>query len=182
MDSASTGNDIGLEGADSKFTRAELVREASLLASKLRDSGATGSEPIVLQISNEPSHVIGFLGIWDCGAVAVPLHVGAAATERPRTICLTACQSPAPSVVASLRDRDSAARSSRPRGAGARGVKKDHDRHVVTLARGTGDDRGGAHPHAFLNSRADHGGETTRRAPHCTCGTMARSLRFRRNA
>ena len=77
-----SGNDIGLEGADSKFTCAELVRKASLLASKLRDSGATGSEPIVLQISNEPSDVIGFLGIWACGSVAVPLHVGAAASTR----------------------------------------------------------------------------------------------------
>lgn len=77
-----SGNDIGLEGADLKFTHSELAREASLLASKLRDAGATRSEPIILQIGNEPTDVIGFLGIWAAGAVAVPVHVGAAASTR----------------------------------------------------------------------------------------------------
>ncbi len=76
------GEGTALEGAGVIYSRADIAREAELLAGKLREAGVTGSEPIVLQINNEPSDVFGFLGIWMAGAVAVPLHAGAAASTR----------------------------------------------------------------------------------------------------
>ncbi|WMT76077.1 AMP-binding protein [Bradyrhizobium sp. Ash2021] len=81
-----SGNDIGLEGADLGFTHAELARESALLASKLQDAEVANAEPIILQISNGPWDVIGFLGIWAVGAVVVPLHVGAAASTREMVV------------------------------------------------------------------------------------------------
>jgi len=76
------GEGTALEGAGVIYSRADIAREAELLAGKLREAGVTRSEPIVLQINNEPSDVFGFLGIWMAGAVAVPLHAGAAASTR----------------------------------------------------------------------------------------------------
>src|SRR5262249_34239982 len=76
------GDETALEGAGAIYSLAELSREAALLANKLREAGAIRSEPIVLQINNEPSDVIGFLGIWMKAGVTVRLHVGAAATTR----------------------------------------------------------------------------------------------------
>ena len=53
----------------------ELAGAAQRIASEMRDAGIGPDEPVVLFIANTHEDVIGFLGIWLAGGVAVPIHV-----------------------------------------------------------------------------------------------------------
>jgi acyl-CoA synthetase (AMP-forming)/AMP-acid ligase II len=71
-----------LHGSGAQLTADEIADAVSRLAQDLRSRGLAASEPIVLNIRNEPSDVIGFLAIWSAGAVVVPLHAGAVEATR----------------------------------------------------------------------------------------------------
>jgi acyl-CoA synthetase (AMP-forming)/AMP-acid ligase II len=51
-----------------------LKWEAERVASALGAEGVCKNEPVLLMTGNEPRDLVGFLGIWEAGAVAVPCH------------------------------------------------------------------------------------------------------------
>jgi long-chain acyl-CoA synthetase len=53
----------------------DLIAAAYELAAALRAACVVASEPVALFISNKPHDLIGFLGLWLAGCVAVPIHI-----------------------------------------------------------------------------------------------------------
>lgn len=64
-----------LSGA--RLDAAALVAQAQALADALRAAGLARDEPVALIIDNAPVDLVGYLGLWLAGCVAVPIHVGA---------------------------------------------------------------------------------------------------------
>ena len=53
---------------------AEVIVRAKTMADVLRAAGVVRDEPVLLIIRNQPLDVVGYLAIWQVGAVAVPVH------------------------------------------------------------------------------------------------------------
>jgi acyl-CoA synthetase (AMP-forming)/AMP-acid ligase II len=66
------------EASDCLLTLAEKIRHA------LASQGIVPNEPVHVVIGNRPSDLGSLLGIWQAGAVAVPIHVTAAASTVDR--------------------------------------------------------------------------------------------------
>lgn len=66
------------QGADSLSRLAERVRRA------LAEQHIAPDEPVHISIGNRPSDLGALLGIWQAGAVAVPIHASAAASTVAR--------------------------------------------------------------------------------------------------
>jgi long-chain acyl-CoA synthetase len=64
--------------------RSELTAMAERVAGALRAHGVAPGEPVHVRIGNRPSDLGVLLGIWLAGAVAVPVHVSAAASTVER--------------------------------------------------------------------------------------------------
>lgn len=62
------------------FAPGEIVSIASAVAGALGGAGVQPSEPVHVRIGNRPGDLGALLGIWQAGAVAVPIHVSAAAS------------------------------------------------------------------------------------------------------
>jgi len=56
------------------LTSSNLIAAAYGLSAALRAACVIASEPVTLFISNEPHDLVGFLGLWLAGCVAVPIH------------------------------------------------------------------------------------------------------------
>ena len=69
------------------LTAVAIAALSQEVAAKLRESGLTSCEPVVLFISNEPNDLVGFFGIWLAGGVVAPIHV---ATPEPTPRALVA--------------------------------------------------------------------------------------------
>ena len=63
------------ELGDKAIPSAEIATAARQIASGLHDASVVADEPVVLFIANTPDDIIGFLGVWLAGCVAVPIHV-----------------------------------------------------------------------------------------------------------
>jgi len=68
----------GAEPGDASLHLAERVRRA------LNKRSVATHEPILVVIGNRPTDLGALLGIWQAGAVAVPLHIAAAAATAAR--------------------------------------------------------------------------------------------------
>jgi long-chain acyl-CoA synthetase len=68
---------------------AALLSLAGRVQRELAAHGIARDEPVHLRIGNRPSDLGALLGIWNAGAVAVPVHVAAAAATLERTQRLT---------------------------------------------------------------------------------------------
>ena len=67
-----------LRGATSATLEASRIAvAASSVADALRDLGIRKDELVMLIINNAPVDVVSYLGIWQAGAVAVPVHASA---------------------------------------------------------------------------------------------------------
>ena len=64
---------------DLPCTSADIAAIGDRVAQALRQHGVLPDEPVVVRIGNRPSDFGALLGVWQAGAVAVPLHVNAAA-------------------------------------------------------------------------------------------------------
>lgn len=60
----------------------DIVGRARDVSIALGQSGVLENEPVLLVVNNEPRDIVGYLGIWQAGAVAVPVH----ATSMRETI------------------------------------------------------------------------------------------------
>src|SRR5262245_28200528 len=69
-------------------TSADIAAIGGRVAQSLRNRSVQAGEPIIVRIGNRPSDLGSLLGIWDAGAVAVPLHV--TASEATGTALLNA--------------------------------------------------------------------------------------------
>lgn len=124
---------------------AALKAQAEHVASGLARMGATAGEPVHVRIGNRPSDLGSLLGIWQAGAVAVPVHVSAAATTVERLQRITHARflvdgsrveqiaADAPSARALLRDAALVIFTSGSTGA-PKGVVIGHDRLANKLA------------------------------------------------
>jgi long-chain acyl-CoA synthetase len=63
---------------------ADLLTQAARVSGALAARGVAPGEPVHVRIGNRPGDLGALLGIWQTGAVAVPLHVAAAATTIER--------------------------------------------------------------------------------------------------
>jgi len=61
-----------------RIARPEVIALADRVARALADRGVNPAEPVHVRIGNRVGDIGALLGIWQAGAVAVPLHVGAA--------------------------------------------------------------------------------------------------------
>lgn len=68
------GPATAIEAAESTLTYQELLEKANAVESALKKHGCQHDEPVHVAVSNHPSDLAGFLGIWLAGAVAVPIH------------------------------------------------------------------------------------------------------------
>jgi long-chain acyl-CoA synthetase len=67
-----------LRGVSSATLEAlRIAAAASSVADALRELGVRKDELVMLIINNEPVDVVSYLGIWQAGAVAVPVHASA---------------------------------------------------------------------------------------------------------
>ncbi len=66
-----------VDGAAS--TPADITASGERVVQALRRHGVLPDEPVVVRIGNRPPDLGALLGVWQAGAVAVPLHVNAAA-------------------------------------------------------------------------------------------------------
>src|SRR6478752_3514479 len=57
---------------------AELLAATERVSAQLKAGGVMPDEPVHLRMGNRPADIAGLLGIWNAGAVAVPVHVSAA--------------------------------------------------------------------------------------------------------
>jgi long-chain acyl-CoA synthetase len=69
----SFGGSAGELGGEA-LASSDLIVAAYELAAALRAARVIASEPVALFISNKPHDLIGFLGLWLAGCVAVPIH------------------------------------------------------------------------------------------------------------
>ncbi len=70
-----------VESADRESVApADLSVLAARAASALVDSAVRPGEPVHVRIGNRPADIASLLGVWQAGAVAVPVHVAAAAS------------------------------------------------------------------------------------------------------
>jgi acyl-CoA synthetase (AMP-forming)/AMP-acid ligase II len=69
---------------DEPRSAAELLQTAGKVAAALRSRGVMPGEPVHLRMGNRPADIASLLGIWQAGAVAVPVHVSAAPTTIER--------------------------------------------------------------------------------------------------
>jgi long-chain acyl-CoA synthetase len=51
-----------------------LAEASQALAARLQQGGVEPKEPVMLAVANEPGDLVGFLGVWLAGCVAVPVH------------------------------------------------------------------------------------------------------------
>jgi len=77
------GHPIGSTGGEAQEPSA-LAALAARIAAALAANGIAPGEPVHVRIGNRPSDLGALLGVWQAGAVAVPLHVSAAATTVER--------------------------------------------------------------------------------------------------
>src|SRR5580693_7746091 len=63
---------------------AALAALAAKVAAALLADGVAPGEPVHIRMGNRPDDIGALLGIWRTGAVAVPVHVAAAATTVER--------------------------------------------------------------------------------------------------
>jgi acyl-CoA synthetase (AMP-forming)/AMP-acid ligase II len=74
-----------IESADGEAAAgAGLLRLAEQVRHTLADRGVAPNEPVHVVIGNRPTDLGALLGVWQAGAVAVPLHVSAAASTVAR--------------------------------------------------------------------------------------------------
>ena len=84
------GEALGSLGHAVESTSEERMEPRALLAiaervkRALAASGVASGEPVHVRIGNRPSDLGALLGIWRAGAVAVPVHVAAAAATIER--------------------------------------------------------------------------------------------------
>ncbi|MFH1556419.1 MAG: AMP-binding protein [Pseudomonadota bacterium] len=64
------------EGA--ALTPGAILDRARALAAALGAAGLGRDEPVLVRVANRPEDLVAFLGVWQAGAVAVPLHANAA--------------------------------------------------------------------------------------------------------
>ncbi len=77
--------DHAVESTDGERVRAhELAALAERVTAALTAHGVAPGEPVHIRIGNRPSDLGALLGLWRTGAVAVPLHVSAAASTVER--------------------------------------------------------------------------------------------------
>jgi long-chain acyl-CoA synthetase len=62
----------------------EVQREADRVAAALKARGVEPDEPVHLRMGNRAADIAGLLGIWQAGAVAVPVHISAATATIER--------------------------------------------------------------------------------------------------
>src|SRR5215470_16442427 len=73
----SNPNDIeSIDGT--RLAASEVIALADRVTRTLADRGIAPAEPVHVRIGNRPGDIGTLLGIWQAGAVAVPLHVAAA--------------------------------------------------------------------------------------------------------
>src|SRR5688572_28677659 len=80
--------DIGSAG-EPGLAPAEILAIGERVKNALRARGTALDEPVIVRIGNRPSDLGSLLGIWQSGAVAVPLHVNAAASTGAALIKAT---------------------------------------------------------------------------------------------
>jgi long-chain acyl-CoA synthetase len=74
-----------VEGADGvPRTGDALLHVAGQVQQALTERDVTPHEPVLVVIGNRPTDLGALLGVWQAGAVAVPLHVSAAASTAAR--------------------------------------------------------------------------------------------------
>jgi long-chain acyl-CoA synthetase len=74
-----------IESADGEAAAgAGLLRLAEQVRHTLANRGVAPNEPVHVVIGNRPTDLGALLGVWQAGAVAVPLHVSAAASTVAR--------------------------------------------------------------------------------------------------
>ena len=74
-----------IESADGEAAAgAGLLRLAEQVRHTLANQGVAPNEPVHVVIGNRPTDLGALLGVWQTGAVAVPLHVAAAASTVAR--------------------------------------------------------------------------------------------------
>ena len=74
-----------IESADGNAVAgSNLLRLAEQARHTLADRGVAPNEPVHVAIGNRPTDLGALLGVWQAGAVAVPLHVSAAASTVAR--------------------------------------------------------------------------------------------------
>jgi acyl-CoA synthetase (AMP-forming)/AMP-acid ligase II len=74
-----------IEGADGDAVAgSNLLRLAEQARRTLADRGVAPNEPVHVAIGNRPTDLGALLGVWQAGAVAVPLHISAAASTVAR--------------------------------------------------------------------------------------------------
>jgi long-chain acyl-CoA synthetase len=74
-----------IESADGNAVAgSNLLRLAEQARHTLADRGVGPNEPVHVAIGNRPTDLGALLGVWQAGAVAVPLHVSAAASTVAR--------------------------------------------------------------------------------------------------
>jgi long-chain acyl-CoA synthetase len=74
-----------IEGADGVAQPGDaLLRLAEQVQRALTERNVAPREPVLVVIGNRPADLGALLGVWQAGAVAVPLHVSAAASTAAR--------------------------------------------------------------------------------------------------
>src|ERR1700761_382537 len=68
------GDAIAIDAAESKLTYEALLDEAIVVQRALNERTCEANEPVHVLVSNHPSDLAGFLGVWLAGGVAVPIH------------------------------------------------------------------------------------------------------------
>src|SRR5687768_2970653 len=65
--------------AEASRTPSDILAIGERVAQALRIRKATAAEAVIVRIGNRPSDLGALLGVWQAGAVAVPIHVTAVA-------------------------------------------------------------------------------------------------------
>ncbi|WP_081000775.1 class I adenylate-forming enzyme family protein [Burkholderia multivorans] len=68
------GPATAIDAAQSKLTYDALLEVATTVERALKERDCQPDEPVHVLVSNHPSDLAGFLGVWLAGGVAVPIH------------------------------------------------------------------------------------------------------------
>jgi long-chain acyl-CoA synthetase len=70
----SLGTKTAISNETYSLSYARLAQEAAGVAASLRALGIAPNEPVHITVSNHPLDMAAFLGVWNAGGVAVPIH------------------------------------------------------------------------------------------------------------